>query len=84
MPEYSRLRSRVIGALRSTCCEGNAFGPDLLEKVKDQVEPSRDPEQVRDSLATVNLLVTLVGIEPTTSSMPWNFLYADLLMAKDL
>jgi len=28
--------------------------------------------------------VDLVGIEPMTSSMPWNFGYMDLLMAKGL
>jgi len=30
------------------------------------------------------ILVDLIGIEPMTSSMPWNFRYMDLLMAKDL
>jgi hypothetical protein len=29
-------------------------------------------------------LVDLVGIEPTTSSMPWKSRYGDLLTAKDL
>jgi len=35
-------------------------------------------------ISRINLLVTLVGIEPTTSSMPWNLLHTDVLIAKDL
>ena len=35
-------------------------------------------------MQVVDILVDLVGIEPTTSSMPWNDHRGDLLTVKDL